>query len=582
MAILTLSSTLLDFDSVRRQIENHVKTRDAWKGFYATQSGHTIIDAIAAVGTLNSIKLMRYHQDSFPATALSNEAIYNIAAMQGVRISRKVPMEITVRMLSPTGSVLIPKFTQFTVGGFKFFNREAITVASSTVGGSAAHFRLHQGEVTRVEAPGLGEDYQVFYCKESDFMVSDVDVEVRINGETVLREVDGNWKLKGKQGYRDRTTPEGKAVMEFGNEHYASRPNVNDSVEITYVVTEGLRVSIAKTLDKKVRCDMFPSVEGISTTNPSGGADERPIELYKNIAAPSFGTFGAAVTRDQYISTMLAYPGVVDATIFAQRDVNPNASMWMNVMRMVVLTSSPWDDAKRNAFVDHVQNRSMYSVRLVIDHPTPIAVNVIANIYCYPWADRTRCKQEAEIAIRKLFLPRAGIIGYNIFLSDIIKTIKDADKGIEYVKLVQPSSDLYVANTPMNSPAAVVATAAGYLPAGEYHWSVSPVLSVGEIAPRNYTQLIVSENNRSALLMWDTYPNATGYKVWGRKSNRISLLATLPNTHLSWTDDGSVADAPIGSTTLSQTTAALRFNALQNVVINAEPSDRSSSLYLSR
>ena len=586
MATLTLSNTLVDFDSLRQQLEQHLATRDAWKGFHITQSGQTIIDLIAAVGTLNGVKLMRYAQDTHPSTALSNEAIYNIAVAQGVRVNRCLPMEINATLISASGSVLVPKFTQFNVGGVKFFNREAFTVHEATVGGTGNNnvYTLFQGEIVRKVAKGLGSDYQVYCCAEKDFVISDVDVEVRLNGETIERKLeDGVWTLKGRKGYRDRTLPDGSTILEFGNEQYGARPGVNDDVEILYAVTEGLKASTVKTQTKKVKCEQFPSITGVATTNPANGGDQKPIELYKNVSATSFGNFGAAVTRNQYINTMMSYPGVIDATIFAQRDINPNAPFWMNLMTMVVLTSTPWTGQTRADFVNYVQDRSMYAVRLAVDHPNPVAVAVAATIYCSPWSDLTRCKQDAEVAVRKLFAPRPGIIGYDIFLSDLYKTLKDANPGIEYVKIISPTRDLHVANTPMEAPRAALAVATGHLTTGEYHWSVSPVINAGEIAPRNYTSMFLTESNRAALLIWNQYPNATGYKVWGRRFNRLGLLATLPSSSISWIDDGTVPENTSGtSATLAQTTAALRYNALQAVTIFAEPSDRSSSLYLNR
>ena len=584
MATLTLSNTAIDFESIRAQLEAHVATQDTWKGFHATQTGQTLIDLIAATGTLNSVALLRYFQDAFPSTALSDEAIYNLASAQGVRINRKIPMEITVRMISPGGAVFVPKFTQFTVGGIKFFNREAFTVTATfdPLNAQRSYYRLQQGEVVRFAAAGLGTNYQVFRCAEREFAVSDFDVEVRINGETIERVTEGLWKLRVHQGYRDRTMPNGQAALEFGNEQYGSRPGPNDTVEITYAITDGLAISTAKTIEKKIKCDSFPTIEGTATANPSGGADQRPIELYKNITAPSFGTFGSAVTRDQYVSTMLSYPGIVDATIFAQRDLNPNAAQWMNLMRMVVMTESAWTDADRAAFVEYMQSRSMYAVRLTVDHPTPVSVLVNAVIYCYAWADRTRCRQAAEIAVRQLFTPRPGIIGYNIYLSDLYKTIKDADPGIEYVDLLSPTKDLHVANEPMDAPWVVAASATGFLPAGEYHWAVSPVLATGEVAPKNFTSFRLDQSNRAILISWPIYPNAIGYKVWGRKHDRIGLLATRPNASVHWVDDGTVPDPAIGSLSLTQTTAPLRFNSLQSVIIDAQPSSRSTSSYTTR
>ena len=75
MATLNLSTQGLDFDNLRAQLNAALSTKDAWVGTLTTQTGETLIEFIAAIGALTQVQLLRYHQDSFPYTAMSDEAI---------------------------------------------------------------------------------------------------------------------------------------------------------------------------------------------------------------------------------------------------------------------------------------------------------------------------------------------------------------------------------------------------------------------------------------------------------------------------------------------------------------------------
>ena len=52
MALLDLSKVKIDFEQLLGQLQSHLATKDAWKGFLATQTGETLLEAVAAVGTL--------------------------------------------------------------------------------------------------------------------------------------------------------------------------------------------------------------------------------------------------------------------------------------------------------------------------------------------------------------------------------------------------------------------------------------------------------------------------------------------------------------------------------------------------
>lgn len=567
--LISLNNQIIDFDGLREQLEAHLANKEAWKGIETTQTGQTLLEFIAAVGALTQVKLLRYHQDAFPFTAMNDEAVYAIASMQGVRLNRKLPMNVVVKMRATTGTLAIPELTQFNIAGSKFFNRAALEVTDTD-----QFFTLFEGELIEVVANGLGTDYQTFQSEESEFTVSDVDVRVTLNGKEIEKTLEGVWLLKEKEGYRDRTQPNGRMLLEFGNAIYGSRPMPNDVVRIRYAVTTGLDASSIKTANKKVKCEAYPDLVGSAIANPKGGGSEKPAELYRNISAPSFGTFGSAVTKSQYLATMLAYPGVVDGKCFAQREINPTAVEWMNMIKLVVLPVTPWGDSDRETFLAYMQSKCMFSSRFFIEEPVPHHLSLRVDLFCHTWANPRQCKQDAEEALRAFFAPQQGILGYDVHLSDIHNVVLQSNKGIEYIKIPYPTRDIIVSGSALPKPTlSFISNIGSGLSAGTYYYGIGVVIDGGEIAPKNFNEITIPENGVVSLF-WEAYPEAVSYRVFGRQSNAIGLLTTVPGSFTSWQDTGNTAPdvppPPISS-------HVVRYVNLQSLEVNSTFSRRSSN-----
>lgn len=563
---LNISEFTLDFDSAKQQLQDHLASKDSWQGFLTTQTGQTLIEFVAAKLAYDGVKLHRYYEDSFASTAVADNAIYAIATMQGIRLTRKLSASLSVSLKAATVATPIPAYSQFTIAGRPYFNREGLTI-----GTTAGTFTLYEGSVVTRRINGLGSDFQMFISEESGFVVSDEDVRVSINSIPLPKTGDGLWRFKGAPGYRDRTLPDGRLVVEFGSANYGSKPSVTDAIDLLYVITVGSESNSYQTNGKRVAIDAYPDVSGNATQNPIGGADQPSSLLYKNISPSYFGTFGSAVTRGQYLATAAQYPGVIDAKTYAQRELNPTALQWMNVVKVVVLPNTPWSEVQKNNYVEWLQERTMYGVRILLENPVAKATNIEGTIYCYNWANITQCRQDAENALRRLFALRHGILGFDIHVSDIIDAVLESNKGIEYFDLTSPTSNLLVSDQPIGYPGVSLITGTSTLAIGPRLYAVSPILPEGEIAPRNYSSISTTvANNQRVVLTWEKYPGATGYRIWGRSPSELVLLTTLGDV-LTYTDDGSqttTTKPPAGNS------IATRYNTLGTTNLTARFSKR--------
>lgn len=570
--MLTLSNIQPDPEDILAQLQAELANSDAWRGNVETQVGQTILRMVAAVGALGQAKIRRNLQDVFPETAVSDRAAYALAVHQGVRINRKLPAEIEVTLTSQAVSTTVPAYSTFQGGGSFFFNREAVFLPGDT----PVQMSLFQGIVKQVVTTGIGLDYSLFGSQEGNFVVSDLDVVVKIDGTTITRTIDGMWKLPEQAGFVDRTTPDGKLLVEFGNNQFGSKPDTNETIEITYVVTAGEEGNGLNTLNKSVTATDFGNIVGTITSQPTGGANQRPPEVYKNIAAPTFGTFGSAITRPQYITTALQYPGVVDVVTFAQREVNPFSKEWMNLIKIVPLTESYWGPSQRQDFLDFMQEKTAFAPFFFIEDPSSIGMTITANVYCVNSVDVNNIQALVVQALIDFFQPRAGILNFNVYLSDIVSAIKSADPGIEYIELQSPTEDLIINGQPLPAPTLTVLNGLGSLPVGVYYYGIAVTTPAGNITVRSYASVEVTVPNSAIKLDWTDSAIATGFDVYGRLPGALGKIASVSSSTLTYTDFGSVS--PVGSVP-AQNTLPVRYVQASAINITAKYSTRGLRSY---
>lgn len=568
----SVSTVNPDWEDLVSQLQAISLTKDAWSDLVPTGTGQSIIEMIAAVGAYDQYSIESAFQEAFPQTAKNDSSIFAASQFLGVRLSRKKPMQITATLVSSSGGdVTLPAYTQFVGGGSYFFNRDSILVTTSPQA-----VTLYQGKVKAVSLPGISQDYQVFVTQETGFLVSDSDVLVFLNGTAIPIITQGLWQLKNAEGVQDITLPTGQLALIFGSALYGSRPTVSDAVGILYAVTSGLDAAALITNTASLTNTSNLEITCTATSNPTLGGDEQPASLYKTVAPSLFGAFGSAVTGRQYKSTLFDYPDatIVDGLTFAQRESNPKALEWMNLVRCVILPETgvgSWTDTSRQDFTDWYETQTMYSTRFFVEDPAPYPINVDVTVYCDNTTILSEAKSDARTAVIALFEPKQGCIGRDVYLSDIWEAVKHANSGIDHVVINAPTTDTILTRNTVQAPTYTLDR--GTLVAGNYNYGIGYVSSLGglQICAANWLDVTVPINS-SVILTWLPVPNVTSYKVWGRQSSgTLGLLATLSSATLTYTDSGSDAVVP---PLLTRDTQAMYFGQLGTLTVTALASSR--------
>ncbi len=568
---MELSVIKPDFKSLVEQLTIALSKKSAWKDRVTSSTGQTLIEMLSAIGAYSQYTIESSYQEVWPESAKNKGSLYAAASFLGVRFNRKLPASVAVR-LHATTTRIIPAYTQFTGAGTYWFNRDPLRVTTES-----KEFTLYQGKVMNTSVQGLGTSFQAFVTQESDFAVSDIDMFVSINDEAIPASQSGLWSYRDRHGCQHFTLPDGRAIVMFGNETYGSIPQINDNVEIFYVVTLGADGNNIATLGKAFGQELEPTVTGTGASQSSGGADQTDPFVYKNLSPSLFGAFDAAVTPDQYKAMPIQYPGVLDAVVTSQREMNPNALTLMNTIRVSLLTNATLNTGQWNDFVSWYQDHSQFTPKIIRYEPQAFGVDLYLEVYCKNLANLVDVKANVEKSIEALFEPRRGILGLDVYRSDIDAAIRAADSNVEFAIIRAPTTDVLLNAYNVDYP--TLTPVLGSLPPGTYEYAITVVSSLGgETAPANWSS-IVTTSTGGVRVKWEPVLNALQYKVWGRivgKSGNYGLLATVSNLTYEFLDTGGVN--PTGKVPLVST-VNVYYPRIAYLQIHTMYTDRESMEY---
>lgn len=573
--IFELSSITQDFDQFVTQFQAALQSAPTWVGNLTTQTSQTLIEYISTVGTLNQGRIIRSYEDAYAETAQSDDGILSIAQMQGLRLTRYLPASAPATITSPT-TVSLPPLTQFNCSGNYFFNNENLTL----VAGTPTNITLYEGQVYSYVLNGLGTERQTFVSSQNGFVISDQDVWVQVNGVFLPKSFGNLWNYDGLPGFADLTMSDGRLLIQFGNlgginGQFGTIPGTNDVVIVSFPVTQGATGNSLSTSGKAVTVAGFSTITGTMTDNPSGGANDKSIIAYKNVASGSFGTYSSAVTKSQYQAIVATYPGIIDAVTQSQREIDPGDLRWMNVVRVSALTSSVWTQAQIQDFLTYCQSVTMYAVYFLWQEAIAIPQAVVANVYVYNSAVPTQVQSNSVTAITNLFAPRPGLLMTNFYISDLVEVIVNASPGlVSYVDIVTPTGAMIVTSPTSPQITYTLVPGGGTLGSLVYAYSISTTLTNGDVGyPSNWVfpQVITLVNNYAITLTWPAVYQAASYQIWGRSASGLGLLATVSAGTLTWTDNGSIT--PSGDLPTSQD-YPIQYNSLNSLTVNVYYSER--------
>lgn len=574
MTTRQLSTIRPDLEDLVLQLQQKASTKNAWKSLLPTDAGQTILELVAAVGALDQFSLEMLFREAFPQTSRVDSNSLAIARMLGVRLKRKTPASVEVTFTNNTNiPISFPQFSIFDLEGNPVFNRDQLSVpANATVEAT-----LYEGTLKLFTFISQGRDFQSFTTPEKDFVVSDVDVQVKINSVVIPRTVQGLHKFKKRVDnsdplspifldnpvFQDFTTRNGALQIIFGNDFFGVKPKANDLVEVIYMETKGLLGNDGSLSGSELTFEgQLDDFIVVANTGLKNGSNELEPRLYKTIAPRLFAAQDVASQKQDFdiLFNNPVFP-IVDYRIQGQREIDTTDVRFMNTAKVWLLLPNDLNNdsvvptqqdfreltkwlTKSSIFTLHYFYDQDFSSVFGLARPASLPYFIEADVYCFNTADLEKVKTEVVNALKELTRLKLGAISRDIYRSDIIELIKKVSPEIDYIILKNPTTDI-ITNTSTLELTTVVQDDVGTLPPALYEYVVSvvfdydPTLLNRESLPSIPISINTNALNSSILLKWEPMFGAASYNVYGRTGGNFGLIASV--TSPQFLDDGSLA-----------------------------------------
>lgn len=447
-ASLTLSTTKPDFESLVLQLQVFLNARATWSDLLTSSTGQTLIEMMAAVGAFNQFAIESAAREGFLEQAVRASSVYAIVRMLGVRISRKTPAGTDVALTrsgDATYPMVIRRFTQFTVNGRPFFNRESVTFASGSA--QAAPITLYEGQIKTQTIAADSTSFREIFLNEPGFGVSDSDIEVILSNPSLGTSdlwspiVDGIWTAEPTDKvYYDSTAGDGDVVLAFGDGHSGFLPGLGNNITINYAVTTGTVGSVGGS-GLPVALASNALIGGTSLTQITGGADEKTPAYYRSTAPYIYKSRRRAVSPADYKAIASSYPGVASVVVQTQKDVAPGDLRWMNVVRLCVLPNSEdaFTPAEWLGFLAWFRSRKHAAIDIQAFNPIQVMADIEVTLLLKASGNPAEIVPTVEANIRALFAKDKTTLGRRIARSDIDAACR-VDL-VDYVQIVTPTKD---------------------------------------------------------------------------------------------------------------------------------------------
>jgi hypothetical protein len=204
-------------------------------------------------------------------------------------------------------------------------------------------------------------------------------------------------------------------------------------------------------------------------------------------------------------------------------------------------------------------------------------------VYVFNSAVPSQVQTNVEAAITNLFAPRPGLLMTNFYPSDLVETAFNSSPGlISYINVITPTGPMIVTAPESPVPTYTIDDLAGTLGPGIYAYGISTTSTNGQTGtPVNWVfpQITATTDNYEVNLAWPAVYNAAYYNIYGRSAeSTIGLLATVPATQLTFTDNGSIT--PTG-TLPSSANVPIQYNQLGTLTVNVSYADRQQQVLTS-
>lgn len=336
----------LDFDAIKLNIKNHLKSQTEFSDYDFEGSGLSVLIDILAYNT---------HYNAYLANMLANEMFLDSAVKRESAVSLAKHLSYVTRSVigavakvnityaSQPGnpaSLTIPQYSVFqtTINNsiYRFVNLEPLTALNNAGQYIFEDVDLKEGvHVTNTHTavnPGPAEKYELFN-KNADVTTVRVRVQNSISDTTTIAytnaaEMDMTEITGDSTVFFIEENVYGKYEVYFGDGNVGKKLGPGNLIFIDYIVSNGTKSNVSSTLGAS-QTFSGPSLNSVTPTivtteSSNGGRDREAIDEIKFNAPRAYASQNRLVTVEDYRSIIKRYVNNVKAvSVWGGQDNDP-------------------------------------------------------------------------------------------------------------------------------------------------------------------------------------------------------------------------------------------------------------------
>lgn len=394
MANSSLNLSSLDFDTLKNNFKQYLKTQSVFKDFDFDGSNiNVLLDVMAYNSYLNAFYLNMVASEMFLDTAQKYDSVISHAKELNYvpRSYRSSVANVNITFTAPNlSSLTIPKETKFTGtnsnGNYVFTTSEAKILTSSNSTFTVNELQIYEGDYYQ-------DSYIVNYdIEEQQFIISNKNVDtdsitvnvIENNGATNTQFTKATTLFgldSSSETYFLQATHNGQYEVVFGDGLFGRKPLNASTIVIRYRVASGIEAdgvsqfSLFDDLKQVNGGDVGVNTLSVSS-NSAGAAIQESLDSIRFSAPRYFATQQRAVTNDDYASLVLTNFGgeISDVVVYGGQEVEPK------LYGRVIISLKP---SSGTITPDYVKSKISNYLLDYIALPNRVVITDPEYTYCY-------------------------------------------------------------------------------------------------------------------------------------------------------------------------------------------------------
>lgn len=448
MANTSVSLVGLDFNTIKNNLKNFLKTNTAFKDMdFEGSNINVLLDVLAYNTYLNGYYTNMIASEMFLDTAQLRDSIVSHAKELNYLPRSYISAEATVNVAitpvsSAVTSVVVPKYTSFTsrVGSntYAFTTNETYVLTESSNGTFSTSFDIFEGiAVSETFVVDRSNTIQRFVLSNPTVDIDSINITVyEDSGQTELDYTQAT-SLVGlantSQIFFVQAAENLQYEVLFGDGVYGRQPKNGSSAVIRYRVSSGEAPNGASIFSSDGAIDGHSNVSVTTVTSAFGGAIAENNESIRFNAPRRFQAQDRAVTSEDYqILLKTRFPEIQAISVFGGEEATP--PQYGKVYISIDTANAEGVSAvNKTNYRNYIQQRSPLTISVEFIDPDFMYVDVVSNV---KYNTNKTAKTTADItssvkaAISLFSLNNIEDFNSTLYYSSLIKNIDTADASI--------------------------------------------------------------------------------------------------------------------------------------------------------